>query len=322
MFALKFENHQTSLLADSELPKLEQANVFYWYHFDGDLEDARQWLKDQLKTDSHSLNALCDELTRPRVFVNDTEQLILTLRSIDYKNENEAEFPSLRAWLSHNVLITIARVTVPAVTVLYEKIQQLDKYPKTPYYLIWRLVDLMTDHISAHLVDLDENLNNIEEEWELNQKIDSHKLHSIRLNISHVGRFLLAQLEALQKLDHEVAEIISSKSEKGLYQVRWRETINTLRRDIEVHAAMRERIGLLRDALQQRNTETSNRTILLLSVVATFFLPLTFLASLLGMNVAGIPAYDHPWAFNAVCITMVIIALIQWLLFKRWRWLK
>ncbi|WP_339672377.1 CorA family divalent cation transporter [Dasania marina] len=322
MFALKFENNTSTVLDNHDLPQQDQPDVFYWYHFDGDLEDARQWLKDQLKTDSHSLNALCDELTRPRVFVNDSDQLLLTLRSIDYKDENEAEFPSLRVWLSQNVLITLARVTVPAVAVLSEKIQLPDKYAKTPSYLIWRLVDLISDHISAYIVDLDENISNIEEEWELNQRMDSQTLHNIRLNISHVGRFLLAQLEALQKLDHEVANINSSQHDKSLYHVRWRETINTLRRDIELHSSIRERISLLRDAQQQRNHETSNRTILLLSVVATFFLPLTFIASLLGMNVAGIPAYDHPMAFAVVCIIMAFIALIQWLLFKHWRWLK
>ncbi|HEX2794940.1 MAG TPA: CorA family divalent cation transporter [Croceicoccus sp.] len=55
-------------------------------------------------------------------------------------------------------------------------------------------------------------------------------------------------------------------------------------------------------------------------MVATLFMPLTFLTGLLGMNVAGIPRADHPLSFAAVVMLCAVILVIQLALFKRWRW--
>jgi Mg2+ and Co2+ transporter CorA len=44
---------------------------------------------------------------------------------------------------------------------------------------------------------------------------------------------------------------------------------------------------------------------LLLSVVAAIFLPLSLLTGLLGINVDGIPGAGQPWAFWAVVAVLV-----------------
>ena len=64
-----------------------------------------------------------------------------------------------------------------------------------------------------------------------------------------------------------------------------------------------------------------NKTMYLLSIVAAIFLPLGLLTGLLGINVGGIPGTENPYAFLVVCGTLVIIAIIQALLFRRMRWM-
>jgi zinc transporter len=56
------------------------------------------------------------------------------------------------------------------------------------------------------------------------------------------------------------------------------------------------------------------------SIVATVFLPLSFLAGLLGMNVAGIPDEHDPRAFVIVCRAMVLIAIGSWMFLRGRRW--
>ncbi len=57
-----------------------------------------------------------------------------------------------------------------------------------------------------------------------------------------------------------------------------------------------------------------------LSLVAAVFLPLGFLTGLFGVNIAGMPGIDWPWAFAA--LTGVSVALcIALVLYFRWlRW--
>jgi zinc transporter len=55
-----------------------------------------------------------------------------------------------------------------------------------------------------------------------------------------------------------------------------------------------------------------------LTIVATVFLPLTFMTGLLGINVGGIPESHNPWGFWTVCIVLTVFAVISWVII-RWR---
>ena len=58
----------------------------------------------------------------------------------------------------------------------------------------------------------------------------------------------------------------------------------------------------------------------LLSIVATIFLPLSFLTGVFGMNVGGLPGLENPSAFNILAIGMGLIAagIIGYVWWKKW----
>lgn len=62
-----------------------------------------------------------------------------------------------------------------------------------------------------------------------------------------------------------------------------------------------------------------NKTIYIMSIVATIFLPLSLITGLLGINVGGIPGSDNGIAFWVVCGVLGIIAFIEYLWFKKKR---
>jgi zinc transporter len=64
-----------------------------------------------------------------------------------------------------------------------------------------------------------------------------------------------------------------------------------------------------------------NRITYNLTIVATVFLPLSFLTGLLGMNVAGIPDTHNPQGFVIVCTVMVLIAMGSWILLRWRKWI-
>jgi Mg2+ and Co2+ transporter CorA len=74
---------------------------------------------------------------------------------------------------------------------------------------------------------------------------------------------------------------------------------------------------LLEDQIQAQRAETMSRSSLNLTIVATVFLPLTFVSGLLGMNVAGIPDEHNPWAFWVVTGSLVIVAFLAWRVLRR-----
>ncbi len=68
-------------------------------------------------------------------------------------------------------------------------------------------------------------------------------------------------------------------------------------------------------------SERMGRTMYLLGIITGFFLPLSFLTGLLGINVGGIPGAEQSYSFALVCLLMVILSTGQWWLFRRLRWL-
>jgi zinc transporter len=88
------------------------------------------------------------------------------------------------------------------------------------------------------------------------------------------------------------------------------EAANKFARMAEELEAVRERAALLHEQISDLRAEQLDARGLQLSVVAFIFLPLTFLTGLLGMNVAGIPYAEEPWAFGAVVGACLAIAFV------------
>jgi len=79
----------------------------------------------------------------------------------------------------------------------------------------------------------------------------------------------------------------------------------------------RTRVQSLGDQIEAQRSEIMTRSSLNLTIVATVFLPLTFITGLLGMNVAGIPDQHNPYGFWLVTGLSVIVSMLVWLLLRR-----
>lgn len=80
----------------------------------------------------------------------------------------------------------------------------------------------------------------------------------------------------------------------------------------------RERAQLLHDQIEGQFAATMTRVSYNLTIVATVFLPLSFITGLLGMNVGGMPEEHNPWGFWLVCVSLMAIAVFSWSVL-RWR---
>jgi magnesium transporter len=59
-----------------------------------------------------------------------------------------------------------------------------------------------------------------------------------------------------------------------------------------------------------------------LTVIATIFLPLTFIASIYGMNFHFMPELDSPWGYPSVLALMLFIGGGMFWWFKRRGWFE
>jgi magnesium transporter len=69
-------------------------------------------------------------------------------------------------------------------------------------------------------------------------------------------------------------------------------------------------------------SQRTNEVMRVLTVFSAFFLPLTFLAGVYGMNFKRMPELDHPLGYPLVWVAMIGTALGIWIWFRRKGWLK
>lgn len=293
-----------------------------WLHLAGNVERSRDWLQHNSPLDNNHIEALCSELTRPRLFVDTDKNLMLTLRTARTTEEPPLDYMSLRVWSSSKQLISVSLKPTDIISDFITSLHSQRKSVVSTEQLLLELTQFVTREFTNTVADLDEQIGSLEDTWEENRSVDIGDLVVVRQRVSRVSRYLSPQLEAVQKTEQLFSEFDLPKAMKKRYHEGWREVSNRVRRDIEALSEMRERVVILSDTLQQASNERITRTMYLLSVVATFFLPLTFVTGLLGMNVAGIPANEEPMAFWLVLGVMALIAVGQWIVFKRWRVLR
>jgi zinc transporter len=127
------------------------------------------------------------------------------------------------------------------------------------------------------------------------------------------------QHEALERIAHDAPPWFEEHDRREIA-----ETIHRLKRYLDDIDVSKESAVVLMDELRSRAVARSEKTNRRLTLVATVFLPLSFLVGLFGINVGGMPWAEipgHPAGFWFVTALCVVFGVVTVWLFRRWRWL-
>jgi magnesium transporter len=64
-----------------------------------------------------------------------------------------------------------------------------------------------------------------------------------------------------------------------------------------------------------------NAVMRVLTVITTIFMPLSFIASIYGMNFEHMPELKSTWGYPIVLVAMTVVGLGMLILFRNKRWL-
>jgi len=78
--------------------------------------------------------------------------------------------------------------------------------------------------------------------------------------------------------------------------------------------------GILDIYLSSINTRM-NEIMKMLTIIATIFIPLTFITGIYGMNFQYMPEIKWFWGYPAVLLGMSIIGIVMVIYFKRKKWM-
>lgn len=139
-------------------------------------------------------------------------------------------------------------------------------------------------------------------------------------DVVRAGQQILALRRYLAPLHYELSYLALNPDElPGAADPRHlRRAAESLARLMSGLEASHHRVQLILSQLRNRDSSRLEKTIHQLTLVATVFLPLSFVTGLLGINVAGVPGSHDPFAFWVVCGVLIAIA-IGAIVLIRWR---
>lgn len=289
-----------------------------WLHWDRSQEQARRWLFENSGLDEFACGLLLEENTRPRLLPLPNNELLIFLRGVNRNPGAEPEdMVSVRIFADARRVISLRLRPLLATDALIADLLA-GKGPKTSSELLLELARHLTSRVDDLILELSEQLDEEEDRLDDNERyLPNHSLMlQVRRRAAGLRRFLAPQRDLYAQLARNREPWFVEDDDDY-----WNELNNRLTRYLEELELIRERVGLVLEAEGRRLGERMNRIMYRFTVITGMFLPLTFLTGLLGINVGGIPGAENPIGFFIACGLIGLLALVQLLLFRRWRWL-
>jgi zinc transporter len=286
-----------------------------WVHLDRTGERAQSWVREEAGIDKATTETLLlAAATRPRV-QRIGQSLLVILRGINLNaGEDRDDMVGLHMWIDGNRIITLRRRRLMAGTAIEDLLLQ-KMGPRRSSDFLSEIAEQLLQPMIPIIGDLDEAVDQIQ--TELLSSTDQpirRQLNEIRQEAITLRRYLAPQRDAMSRLQSESIDWLQDLDRAYL-----RETADRTLRFVEDLDSIRERAAIAQDELNNRVNDQMNRTMYLLTVVATLLLPATLLTGLLGINVGGIPGVEWQWAFVVVALLIPALAGLQFFVL---RWLK
>ena len=188
---------------------------------------------------------------------------------------------------------------------------------KGPDYLFYALVDTIVDYYFNIFEVIGEKIEAMQEEV----------LERPRPEILNEIQTLRREMIDLRKSVWPLREIISSlvRGEPKLIT----DDVTLFLRDVYDHTiqvidtieSFRDIISGMQDIYLSSMSNRMNEVMKVLTIIATIFIPMTFIAGIYGMNFKFMPELEWRWAYPALWLILltIFISMVVW--FKKKRWL-
>jgi magnesium transporter len=184
-------------------------------------------------------------------------------------------------------------------------------------YLLYALVDTVVDnyyHVIDHLYD---DLEELEESVIQDPGPETvHRITSFKQQLLKLKKEILPLREALRKISREESRLVDELTFRYFDDV-----YDHVLHIIDSMEGMRETLSGFMDLYMSHVSNRMNNVMKTLTIIATIFIPLTFIAGIYGMNFKLMPELDWPWGYPAVWAIMILITLGMLVFFRRQKWL-
>ncbi len=248
------------------------------------------------------------------------DYLFFVLRQLNFEPEKgEISSEQIALVLGPNYVLSFEENLSPVFAPVRERLRQGKGRLRRlgPDYLAYALIDAVVDHYFIVLEKLDERIEALEEELVSNPRRETlHKIHRLKNATLLLRRSIWPLREAISFLERSGSSLIKETTVVFLRDV-YDHTIQM----IDTVETFRDMLSGMLDTYLSSLSNRMNEIMKVLTVIATIFIPLTFIAGIYGMNFENMPELKWRWGYFASLGLMVCCAGLMLFYFRRKRWL-
>lgn len=184
-------------------------------------------------------------------------------------------------------------------------------------YLAHAIIDNIVDNYFVVLENLEEKIEYLEEDLVKRTTPSTlQAIHILKRELILLRKSLWPLREAVNALERSDSPLI--KKSTGIY---FKDIYDHIIAIIDTVETFRDMLSGMLDIYLSSISNRLNEVMKVLTIIATIFMPLTFLAGVYGMNFKYMPELEFRWGYFGVLGIMLVVALLMLMYFKKKKWL-
>lgn len=249
---------------------------------------------------------------RPKIEIYE-DYIFISLKMLTPSQNGEMFFgeEQVSIIITHHAIVTIQEQSGDVFGAIRDRIQRPDSTlrQRGVDYLMYRLIDTIVDHYLTILEQFSLRLDELEDQiFASVKKMPQNILLQTKRQIQGLKRITIPLRELIGTLLRSDTVIIKNDTHRYLGDIH-----DHLIQILEQQESMRDFCVELYEAHLTMLSHSANEVMKLLTVIATIFIPLTFIVGVYGMNFHNMPELE--WKYGYFIIWGIMLAVIGLMLF-------
>jgi magnesium transporter len=308
-----YDDIETALSAEGET----------WIHADGaDPEDLDR-LTAAAGLHPLAIEDITDEKTRPKTESYDTHTFVLmkTVRAgnADVAFRKEIRLHPIGFFLGPDWLVTVSPTDADVVEASSSRwAKNADRVStRGTDFIAYRLMDEIVDEYFALLDEIEDDIEAVEQRVLDEPDPDLlEELNAVRRDLLAFRKVAWPAREAIAYLSRGELPEIDDDNEKY-----FRDVYDHLVQVVDLIETYRDLTTGSRDIYLNTVSQSTNDVMKTLTIVATIFIPLTFVAGVYGMNFEVMPELHWRFGYPVVMLGMACLAIVMIRYFQQKEWI-
>ena len=186
-------------------------------------------------------------------------------------------------------------------------------------YLMYTILDAIVDNYLNVIESIGERVEDLETtifEEKSDNETTPNRIQEIKQEVLKIRRSVFPLREVINRLEKTETDIINEKSQTYLRDLY--DHILQVNESIDLY---REMVWSLMDMYMTVISNKMNEVMKVLTIIATIFIPLTFIAGIYGMNFNNMPELQYKYSYFILLGVMVVMFLLMLIYFRKKKWL-